>query len=89
MSAGTNKWPLGFEVVSGTDAVVINFKSILPLADAVIDEILFPANVGSVNTAYTGDASIATQTLKAGTEYPIHGTSIQLTSGGPVLVERA
>ena len=80
----------GFKVITGTDAVTVNFAAIIPLADTVVAAITFPEKVGlgDKRVTYTGDAELVGKTLKQSVRYPIRGNSITLTSGSCIVLLR-
>lgn len=71
----------GFEFVSDTVARNGNFEFLIVTADAVIAAITLVGSNGTANT-------MVGATFKAGASLPIRFTSIQLTSGQALLVNR-
>ena len=73
----------GYKVVTGTDAVTINFYGFTVIAEAVINAITAPT-AGNPEGAYDGDEAGLATTLPVG-YYPIRGSVIDLTSGKVIL----
>lgn len=76
----------GYQVVSGTDAVTLNFYGFTVLEEAVIDAVTAPTGPGPENTAYSGDeAGLDGVTLSAGLYLPVRGSALELASGKVIL----
>ena len=72
----------GYQVVSGTDAVSVNFYGFTAAEETVVAAIAAPAAAGMEHTSYSsGHAGMAGVTVPAGCYLPIRGSSLTLTSG--------
>ena len=75
----------GYQVITGTDEVTVNFFGITVLQEAVIAAIAPPARPGPERTAYHGDeAGLAGPALAAGLYLPVRGSALTLDSGAVI-----